>query len=315
MQVARWYGPGRALASETRLEDDGMTRAATSIVWIITQGRLKKIHSSQLRHSSERERAIAEATEAPTTPWTFSSLGRTLTQGQYEDLTQSFQRQPRTRSLTPGRPRRRSRSRGGSQRQGSKVEQEPLSVVNEGQPSQLPPSPPPVQPEEQETVDVDVERLLMDKTYLPLKPLPSSDVPEDFARTRRRQEKQEKEESTASSTAMTLQEAPNDFIGWCRDSSNDFVLGVTIPILQSEQEWKKILKNPSKFTSKAVLKGAEVSWAKLNPGQRAAMKEAKQMEVDQWVVRKVIERFRGSVPPNRLMKSRWVLHLQGGGER
>ena len=75
----------------------------------------------------------------------------------------------------------------------------------------IPPSPPsPVQPEEQETVDVDVERLLMDKTYLPLKPLPSSDVPEDFARTRRRQEKQEKEESTASSTAMTLQEAPND---------------------------------------------------------------------------------------------------------
>ena len=314
MKVARWYGPGRVLASETRLEDDGMTRAATSIVWIITQGRLKKIHSSQLRHSSERERAIAEATEAPTTPWTFSSLCRTLTQGQYEDLTQSFHRQPagprtpRTRSLTPGRPRKRSSSRGGTRRQESRLEQEPLSVVNEGQPSQLPSSPPlPEQPDEQETVDVDIDRLLNDKTYLPLKRLPSPEVPEDFARTRRRQEQQEKVESTSSSTAMVLQEAPSDFIGWCRDSSNDFVLGVTIPIPQSEQEWKKILKNPSKFTSKAVLKGAEVSWAKLNPEQRAAMKEAKQMEVDQWVVRKVIERFRGSVPPNRLMKSRWVL--------
>ena len=313
MKVARWYGPGRVLASETRLEDDGMTRAATSIVWIITQGRLKKIHSSQLRHSSERERAIAEATEAPTTPWTFSSLGRTLTQGQYEDLTQSFHRQPagprtpRTRSLTPGRPRRRSRSRGG-QRQGSRWDQEPLSVVNEGQPSQQQPSLPPQGPAvEQETVDVDIDRLFNDTSYLPLKRLPSSEVPEDFARTRRRQEQQEKEESTSSSMALTLEETPNDFIGWCRDSANDFVLGVTIPIPQSEQEWKKILKNPSKFTSKAVLKGAEVSWAKLNPEQRAAMKEAKQMEVDQWVVRKVIERFRGSIPPNRLMKSRWVL--------
>ena len=90
MKVSSWFGPGRVLASETRVLDEGATRAPSNIVWIITQGRLKKTHSSQLRHASEREKLIAEATDAPTLPWTFTSLGRTLQKGEYEDLTKSL---------------------------------------------------------------------------------------------------------------------------------------------------------------------------------------------------------------------------------
>lgn len=91
------------------------------------------------------------------------------------------------------------------------------------------------------------------------------------------------------------------------ETVTDYIFGVTIPIPETEADWKKILKNPSKFTSKSVLKGAEVSWNKLNPEQRAAMQEAKGLEVEQWVARRVLERFRGTIPPERLMKCRWVL--------
>lgn len=128
MKVSRWYGPGRVLACETRLEEDGMTRAAANVVWIVTQGRLKKIHSSQLRHASEREKCIAEATSAPTMPWTFSSLSRTLGQGQYEDLTrQRALPLDRGHSATPGDRRGRSRSRARGDR-GTRTSQPKTSI-------------------------------------------------------------------------------------------------------------------------------------------------------------------------------------------
>ena len=37
------------------------------------------------------------------------------------------------------------------------------------------------------------------------------------------------------------------------------------------------------------------------------MAEAKQLEVSQWVQQKVCERFKGVIPPSRLMRTRWVL--------
>ena len=110
MKVSRWFGPGRVLAAETRVDAETASRSPANVVWIITQGRLKKTHSSQLRHASDRERLIAEATTAPTLPWTFTSLGRTLQKGEYEDLN----REPPRRGRPPGslnKPKNRSRSR------------------------------------------------------------------------------------------------------------------------------------------------------------------------------------------------------------
>ena len=78
----------KALACETRVSEDPLLRRPGNVVWIIAQGRLKRAHTSQLRHSSERERLIAEAASAPTLPWTFTALGQTLDKGQYEDLIQ-----------------------------------------------------------------------------------------------------------------------------------------------------------------------------------------------------------------------------------
>ena len=343
IRVSRWYGPGRVLACETKLEEDGLTRAPTTIVWFIAQGRLKKAHSSQLRHASEREKEIAEVTVAPTMPWTFTSLGRTLDQGQFEDLTveRNVKTPTRARSATPARGR--SRSRGGVRKElieppvPVRQQKEPLEAIQPlpemediPGPQQLQPSlqphstssstsPPepldslPVPPaatsstqDPEETVDIDVDRLLSDPSYYPLKRLPYAPLqPEDFSKSRRRHEPPGDAASSTTGAQALLADVAG--VWWNETVGDDWVLGVTIPIPSTEAEWKKILKNPSKFTSKSVLKGAEVSWQKLNEDQRRAMAEAKRLEVEQWVVRKVVQKYRGVIPPSRLMRSRWVL--------
>ena len=81
MRIARWYGPARVLACETRVDDQGTSRTASSVVWLVNAGRLLKAHGDQLRHCSEREFLIANATNVMAMPWTFSMLSSSLDQG------------------------------------------------------------------------------------------------------------------------------------------------------------------------------------------------------------------------------------------
>lgn len=117
----RWFGPGRASAAETRSTEDGMIRRPGNIAWFIAQGRLKKAHTSQLRHASLREKLVAEATSAPTLPWTFATLGKTLDKGQYEDLTKDL--------MAAGRSGSRGRQDGRSQSRGPPVRRPAQPVV------------------------------------------------------------------------------------------------------------------------------------------------------------------------------------------
>lgn len=55
LRISRWYGPGRVLASETRVQEEGTWRTASSTVWVVAQGRMKKFHLDQLRHAGERD--------------------------------------------------------------------------------------------------------------------------------------------------------------------------------------------------------------------------------------------------------------------
>lgn len=64
---------------------------------------------------------------------------------------------------------------------------------------------------------------------------------------------------------------------WQDAAEQGNVFGVVIPMLENEQEWKKVPKNPQKFVAKSMQKGAEVVWERLNPTQRKAMAEAKQL--------------------------------------
>ena len=297
MKVARFYGPARVLAAETKLQSDGLTRASTNIIWIIAGSKLKKAHSSQLRHASERER-LEDLTKEPKKTRTSAT----------------------TRTATPSGHRSRSR--------GPRVRAEPSEVPG---PSQVPPDAQqaPAEESEEELIpaghdappdlsaeqgldqilqnpppDIDAQRLLEDPSYMPLEPLEKK----DFNKLRRDHEQAERPLHVKYPKKNAPSEAPSPAL-WTEAMGDYFVLGVIIDAPANESEWKRVLKNPSKFAAKSVQKGAEVAWQKLNPEQKKAMGEAKHLEVSQWVSKKVCERFRAAVPAGRLMKTRWVLTL------
>ena len=83
MRMARWFGPARVLACETKA--DGGNRRPSAYVWAVAGGRLKKFHSTQLRHASEQERLIADATTIASMPWTFASLQKLMGKGVCDD--------------------------------------------------------------------------------------------------------------------------------------------------------------------------------------------------------------------------------------
>ncbi|CAJ1422108.1 unnamed protein product [Effrenium voratum] len=80
----RWWGPARVLATETRTDLAGEERRPHNVVWIVTGARLKRCAPHQLRHASEREKAIADHVDSPVASWTFHSLLQGVESGQYD---------------------------------------------------------------------------------------------------------------------------------------------------------------------------------------------------------------------------------------
>lgn len=106
--VARWFGPARVLALETKVTYDGHVRQPHRIAWVIASGRLKRVTTGQLRHASERERIVAERTSPLATPWTFTDLHMTVNRGEYDEEVE----EPLLRSSGP--PKRQARVRSAS---------------------------------------------------------------------------------------------------------------------------------------------------------------------------------------------------------
>ena len=78
-RVARWFGPARILGLETKVTYNGQVRQPHRVAWLISQGRLKKVHTDQLRHASEREKLTNEQfQDMLATPWTFSDVSSAI---------------------------------------------------------------------------------------------------------------------------------------------------------------------------------------------------------------------------------------------
>lgn len=136
--LARWYGPGRILALETKVTYDGYVRQPHRIAWIISSGRLKRVTTEQLRFASEREKIASENTNPLATPWTFQDLSRTINRGEFDEEVENLQLTTPGVSSSSTRPttkaRAASRGRGGQ----SKRESDSRSSADVRQ--QIPPS-------------------------------------------------------------------------------------------------------------------------------------------------------------------------------
>ena len=311
MRIARWYGPARVLACETRVDDTGTARTPSSVVWLVSCGRLLKAHCDQVRHGSERELLIANASGTMAMPWTFSMMSNSLTKGAFEDLTSSKAERfeaKRRQTFRPPVPERKRQK----QQEEDEVQDDAMSSSSE----ELLPDEVHMDPTLKEGMhpddsdDLDIERLLSDPTYMPLHPVVPPDVKEargsDDVEFRQQRKRHEQDDRPHHAKFPKKYKNP-DLVGWCSQPANDFVLAVTIDAPANEEEWRSILKDPKKYTSKEVKKGCEVAWHKLNSVQRQAMKEAKDLEVNSWVANRVCERAGADVPKSRLMKMRWVL--------
>ena len=314
LNIARFYGPGRVLAAETRVDFEDGVRKAGAIVWAVCNGRLKKFHHSQVRHASETERLVAEGSNAIAFPWTFASLADLLEKGSYDD--ESIPRhRPRGRSRTPAR----SRSLPPTARRRIDVPEPPV-------PQDSPPQDQPEDPPEDEvlievptssgvkrdapdpSVDEDMElipapgsregsgvslinmaRFLNDPQYFPV----------DFVNL------EAEDEASLFQIASTSED---------NEAYPGSVLAVTPEAPATEAEWKSLVKSPKKFLAKSVQKGVEVSYAKLNPQQRRAMDEAMKVEVDNWMKTMAVKAARQYVPQRELLKMRWVLTFKSAAQ-
>jgi len=72
--LARWYGPARVLAIETKSEEVMGILRPGHVVWIVAGGRLKRCSPHQLRPANEREHLLSETSGDVTVPWSFSSV-------------------------------------------------------------------------------------------------------------------------------------------------------------------------------------------------------------------------------------------------
>ena len=298
IRIGRYYGPGRVLACQTKVTDGG--RKASQMVWIIAQGRLKKCHSSQLRHASEQERIMSGAFQQQAMPWTLSSLTRLLDRGEYDD-----------ESVPPPVDRRRGRSRAPGREVPRRVELE--NVVPEPPVPPRAPTPPQDDSSDEELIPVpsksvqrsrsphkparphgqafSVDQLLNDVQYLPQF--------ENRHAGRIKRPGQAFTLSPAEPTLLTSEEA------------SECVFSVVIDAPSDEAGWRRILKDPKKYVAKSIQKGVEVSWQKLDETQREATREAKTLEVDQWVKTQACAAVQDTIPEDQLLRMHWVLTFKG----
>ena len=134
LNLARWFGPARVLAMESRSEQgsDYDIRRPGHIVWVVAAGRLKRCSPHQLRHCSEREKIIAESSGGHVTaPWSFTSLLQLVRKGQYDSFDDIEEEEEKpNKSLFEYRPTR-SRSRPQKERKEKGAPSEASSRKNE----------------------------------------------------------------------------------------------------------------------------------------------------------------------------------------
>ena len=237
--------------------------------------------------NSVTERGIANANEATTLPWTFSTGVGLLEQGSFDDLTRA---RPGRGSSSNPTTRQRSRSRARS------VRREGAQSV-EALPRQPAESSVPAPPRPHEGVSAEPRQPKVPRQP-PEAAAPSAPRPREASRERSpgdhspalgdlldpvvQSRMRRLASATEKSGDLRVQRGHRNFfvdkgelenfVGWTNDQQNDFAMSVEIDLPHSESEWKRILKCPMKFTAKSVNKGAEVSWAKLNETQRRAMR-------------------------------------------
>ena len=341
MGLSRWYGPGRVLCTETRSSDDSAARKPGSIVWLIVAGRLKRCSPQQLRHCSEREKLLAENSEAVSMPWSFNSLMHLVERGQFQRydevaddddnpdarLREARQRAPRV-ARSRSRPVERSRSR-----PAAKSEKDPTTTAkraeSKGQATDKREGErrPKGSREGAPTQDEERKKSRRQEKEDPgqqtgsAKGASSSSAlaqhpPFVAAQERaREQEKSGKVPAKEEKGKVSLAELIDDESIYQVSPSDEVeqVCFLEVPLPETKREFQKFTRDSSSWVSNKVKKGAELKWKDIPKDKVPSFYDAIHKELTNWVKEAAVKRASKDVPRERLLKMRWIFTIKQDG--
>ena len=361
--LARWYGPARVLSTETRSEVESGIRRPSQVVWLVAANRLKRCSPQQLRHCSERERLLAEASDGHVTmPWSFTSMLGRIEQGQFDTLDdlardEEFPRKrPDNSTVVPRTPKARARSR-------SRVVQRPPVVESPQDDTKHLKMPlvdkaqtrPQQDPEGQANLDrgaaplgtgsrapttnatlttMDPQRYLTDVSFDPMRELPdlrsssSMHRPDSLAPTggtrRARSHGTELERNPMFQKAQkryedvqnkTLAELVRGEINHVEEfpAESYCVCAFSVDLPSDAKSQRQFKNDPARYVTKKIRANAEVKISSLTKEQAEQFKQAKQVEVQNWIRESAVRAVSHAVPAHRTVRMRWVLTFKDSG--
>ena len=319
--LARWYGPARVLATETRSDIEDRTKRPGSVVWIISSGRLKRTSPQQLRHASEKERLLAEASGAVTVPWTFTSLLHLVERGQFDrfdDLVED-ERQPayrerasrRARSAEVPKPKQpKEPKRGVSERQKTRSEQDAKRARQEAVTPTVRPSVP--------------NRPAHAASPRVAAPAPSHGAGSELAQNKMFQAAVRRAELAESSQPAPHPDSDMTLLDLLHQSKSYVVedgqpmedlFELEVPLPATGKEMKSFVRDSETWVSRKMRRNTDMKWHEIPKERHEDFKKAKAKEISNWIreaaVKIVSDKFQ--VPKHRCMKMRWIYTIKGDG--
>ena len=301
MGIARWYGPARVLATETHSEDFPATRKPGSIVWLTAAGRLKRCSPHQLRHCSEREKILAEASSAVSTPWSFTSLLHLVEKGQFEvfdDMVQD-EEQPsfRERESQPRASERRVRSRSRGVSQVKRTEQE--KPKEQGQEAKT------AEKAQQKKRSDAKEKPEEDREKKKSRQTSAASLPPLY-RHPQFQDAQRRAPDLGEWTLHDLLKAEKTFVVEDGEETSS-VFHISVPLPEDRREIKKFVRDSTTWVSNKMKKGAELKWTHIPKHRLADFQKAKDKELSHWIQQSAVRLAKKQdVPPERVVRMRWL---------
>ena len=265
----RFLGPARILATEQRREADGTLRPGSD-VWLVRGRSLLKCVPEQLRRASPREELIESLSEDLQAPWTFTKVAEEIGGNQFEDLTQERpDPEEWERAQDPERENQPTRYRLTRKRPG-----------------------PPLMPES-ESIAIEEDGVVSTSSSSNRRPRP----PENVSMTG------EKWWQTVPESAW-LAEAS------CYWADEGAAVEVSIELPSSQKKLQKSIDNLAGFFVSAMKRRAiEVNERRLSPEDLQKFREAKDVEVRNFLAAEAFEALPPHLQPSRdqAIGMRWVL--------
>lgn len=328
LRLARWFGPARVLATETRSETDPPTKKPGSVVWLIAAGRLKRCSPQQLRHCSDRERILAEASEAVTTPWSFNSLIHLLEKGQYEKFddhvedednpvfrereerarsrarsrsrARAASEQPKKHEKTPQRPQKDPEPKGQGQQEERKQGERRPKTEQEGAPA--------TDRETKKKKTVVADEVPMETSTFGGASSGSASSHggrllehPPFVAAQRRARQQEHGDIMAMLDSEILPQAGEETM--C-------VFHVSVEMPSTKKEAKSFSKNAEAWMAAKLKKGSELKWNEIPKDRLQDFQQAKMKEINNWLREKAVRLASEKVPQDRVVRMRWIYTIK-----